>query len=134
MDFKSKFSVFRTNWVNLLGIFIAVIFYAVIRAYSTMSFSLFQALTSGVILVVLYGIIFWTGFIAALLITDFILLKDKSNLKVMLLIEWLIISIPFIYWSIKYRQWIFLVAVIAFFFMQLLRNKILQESDNIFTV
>ena len=99
-----------------------------------MSFSLFQALTSGVILVVLYGIIFWTGFIAALLITDFILLKDKSNLKVMLLIEWLIISIPFIYWSIKYRQWIFLVAVIAFFFMQLLRNKILQESDNIFTV
>jgi len=105
--------------------------YAVIRAYLTMSFSLFQAITSGLILVVLYGKTFWVGFVIALISLDLILLKDKQSLVLMLLTEWIIISIPFIYWFFKYKQWIFIIAVITFFFMQLLRNRMLQKSKSV---
>ena len=131
MTFKNKLGIFQTNWVNLLGIFIMVFSYAVIRAYLTMSFSLFQAITSGLILVVLYGKTFWVGFVIALISLDLILLKDKQSLVLMLLTEWIIISIPFIYWFFKYKQWIFIIAVITFFFMQLLRNRMLQKSKSV---
>jgi hypothetical protein len=39
-----------------------------------------------------------------------------------LALEWIIISLPFIYWLIKYNQWIFLLAILAFLIGQYLRR------------
>ncbi len=71
-----------------------------------------------------YGMMFWALFIVSLVIMDLILIiPNRKNLKIRLLIEWIIISSPFIYWTVKYHEWIFVAAVIAFFISQQLREK-----------
>jgi hypothetical protein len=83
-----------------------------------------QAIFGGLLSVCLYGKMFWGGFIVALVVLDLLLIiHNQNNLKVKLIIEWFIINIPLIYWTIKYSEWILLVAVIAFLITQLLREK-----------
>jgi len=70
---------------------------------------------------------FWGVFIIALIILDLVLLRNKENLKMKLLVEWLIISAPFVYWTVKYHEWIFVAAIVAFLIAQLLREKKILE-------
>lgn len=77
-----------------------------------------------------YGMMFWALFLVSLIILDLILIvPNRKNLKTRLLIEWLIISSPFIYWTVKYHEWIFVTAVIAFFISQQLREKRIIEKQ-----
>jgi len=118
--------VVTTNWINVLGVFITVFIYAVILNINDEqgSITILQAMFSAFVLVVGYGLLFWGAFIIALIVFDFVLInKSQSNLQSKLLIEWLIISSPFIYGAIKYSEWIFIAAVIAFLITQLLREK-----------
>jgi hypothetical protein len=79
--------------------------------------------------------IFWIGFITFLLILDLIMfsfLREQQYVTLKLTMEWLIISAPFIYWFLKYGQWIFLVAVFAFLLGQYLRRPyIIRILDNV---
>lgn len=49
------------------------------------------------------------------------------------MIQWGLISLPFIYWVFYYEEWIFLVAVIAFFVTQNLRRirivKLMKQNS-----
>lgn len=93
------------------------------------AFNLFQAFIAAGISVCLYGMMFWGLFILSLVILDMLLIvRNQNNLKVKLLLEWLIISSPFIYWTVRYKVWIFLVAIIAFLITQLLREKVISKS------
>ena len=65
----------------------------------------------------------------SLVVLDLLLLvRSQNNLRQKLLLEWAIISSPFVYWTIKYQQWIFLVAVIAFLITQFLREKLIPKK------
>jgi hypothetical protein len=121
--------VILTNWINILGVFIAVFLYAMVLNMmdTNVSRNLFQAIFAVLILIVGYGMMFWGMFIVALIVLDLVLLRGKENLKMKLLIEWFIISCPFIYWTIKYHEWIFVAAIIAFLIAQLLREKKISE-------
>ncbi|MFN3664864.1 MAG: hypothetical protein ACK4S0_01820 [Sediminibacterium sp.] len=129
-----KLKIIITNWVNIVGVFIAVYIYGVINtlvdpevANGTVD-TLRLAFLGSLFGIVLYGMIFWIGYIVALIFLDFILIgKDEKNLYLKLMIQWGLISLPFIYWLFRYEQWVFLVAVIAFFITQNLRkNKIIK--------
>ena len=75
-------------------------------------------------LVCLYGILFWALLILLLVLLDLIFfVRDQTNLTVKLLIEWLIISSPFIYWAVKYREWIFIAGIVALLITQFIRQK-----------
>lgn len=121
-----------TNWINLLGIFITVFLFSFFKTYSLGTFDLFQALLSTLILICLYGIVFWVAFIIIISILDSLLkIKSLNNLRNKLVLEWFIISIPLCYWTIKYSQWIFLVAIITFFITQVLRKKYILNLKNL---
>jgi hypothetical protein len=122
--------VILTNWINILCVFIAVFLYAMVlnMTNANVSRNLLQAIFAALILVVGYGMMFWGMFIIVLIIFDLALLRSKENLKMKLLIEWLIISCPFIYWTFKYHEWIFIAAIIAFLIAQLLREKKISEE------
>jgi len=63
-----------------------------------------------------FGIMFLGLVIILLVVLDLILIiPNRDNLKTLLIIEWAIISSPFVYWSVKYDEWIFVAAIIAFF-------------------
>jgi len=69
---------------------------------------------------------FWGLYITELIIFDLLfIVKDQSNLKSKLIIESLLISLPFIYWIISHKQWIFLVGVLVFLITQLIRQNLI---------
>ncbi|MGG7666996.1 hypothetical protein [Dyadobacter sp. BHUBP1] len=123
--------IIASNWINIFGIFIVTLFYAVTsnQLNNDLDYSIFQSIIAGLILVCLYGIIFWSLFVASLIILDLLLIvKKQNNIRQKLLIEWIVISGPFTYWGIKYGEWIFLVAIVAFAITQFCREKLLIKA------
>ena len=123
---KNKMKILTTNWLNIIGIFLFTYIYSLVKDYCLGTYSLFQAAISALILICLYGIVFWTGFIVCILTVDVIFINDK-NIKLKLIIEWFIISCPFFYWALKYNEIIFLVAILAFLITQMLREKLIRK-------
>lgn len=120
-----------TNWVNILGIFLVMLFYSVIfnQFNNDLNYNIFQSIVAALIVICLYGMMFWGLFVVSLVVLDLLLLvRDQGNLRSKLLLEWAIISSPFVYWSIKYQEWGFLIAVIAFLISQLLREKLILKK------
>jgi hypothetical protein len=120
--------IIRTNWINITGVFIITYFY-VIADVLIHSGTFVQAVLGGLISICLYGMMFWGMFLVSLIILDFlIIMRNRNHLKAKLIIEWLLISSPFIYWTIKYCEWIFAVAIIAFLMSQLLRERLIKQA------
>jgi hypothetical protein len=119
--------VFKTNWISVVGVFISVFLFAIFLNLNDLNVSrnLFQSIIPSLILVVAYGCMFWIVFFILLLILDlFFIAKGRyMSLMARLLVEWAIISGPFIYWAIRYQEWIFVAAVLAFLITQFLRQR-----------
>ncbi|WP_426473372.1 hypothetical protein [Chryseobacterium balustinum] len=125
--------ILYTNWINITGIFTALFLCTTIFNLldPNVSRNLFQAIFASLILIFLYGIIFWVGFVLVLTILDLIIIvPNQNNLRLKLFLEWIIISTPFIYWAIIYdrQRYIFLVAVVTFLITQLLRERLIKKS------
>ncbi|WPV69691.1 hypothetical protein [Chitinophaga sp. LS1] len=122
--------IIKTNWINIIGVFIAVFLYAIALNLidTNVSRNLFQSVLPALILVCLYGLVFWVLLILLLVILDLLLdllliVKKTSNPRVKLLIEWLIIGSPFTYWAVRYGQGIFIAGVISLLITQFIRWK-----------
>lgn len=123
--------ILRTNWINILGVFLAVLIYSTVFNIldTTVSRTFFQSIFAALLLVVLYGMMFWGLFAVTLLILDLVLIsRNQINLRFKLICEWLLISLPFIYWTIIYGEWIFIVAVSAFLLAQLMRERLIRRE------
>lgn len=131
---KEVIKIILTNWINVVVIFIAVYFASFISAIVNDKFKFNEALFGTTYAVVGFGMIFWIGFFILITLLDvllFVFNQQPQYTNYKLVAEWILISSPFIYWLIKYGQWIFLVAILAFAVGQLLRKphifKILQS-------
>ena len=123
-----------TNWINILGVFLVTLFYSVILSQfnNDLNYNVFQSLVAALIVICLYGMMFWGLFVASLIVLDLLLIvKSQNNVRQKLLIEWALISSPFIYWVIRYGEWIFLIAIITFAITQFLRYRIIVKALNI---
>jgi hypothetical protein len=119
--------VIKTNWVNIVGVFTITYFYLIAEVL-VHSGTFVQAILGGLISICLYGMMFWGLFILSLIVLDFlIIVRSQDRLKLKLLAEWLLISIPFIYWTMKYNEGIFAVAVFAFLISQLIRSSLIRR-------
>jgi hypothetical protein len=126
--------IIYTNWINIVGVFTTLFLFTIISSMNdpNISRNIIQAIIASLIGIVLYGIIFWIGFVLSLIILDLILIvPNLKYLKFKLFLEWVLISIPFILWSIKYKeqQFIYLLGVGTFFITQLLRIKIINKLN-----
>lgn len=122
--------VLVTNWVNVLGVLIVLLFYSTIINFqnNSLEYNFLQSIVAGFILVCFYGLIFWGLFIVALIILDiFLLMRCQGHIKKMLLLEWCLISTPFLFWTFKYQESIFLIGVFTFLITQLIRKKYIQK-------
>lgn len=127
---KKIFQIIFTNWVNLVVILLITFAFSVINSIINANFTFGEAIFGSIYLVAGYGIMFWIGFITligALDMTLFSITKQIQYIKHILVIEWLLISLPFFYWLVKYSEWIFLVAIIAFSIGQFLRQKYITK-------
>ncbi|MEO3405372.1 hypothetical protein AAFN85_15790 [Mucilaginibacter sp. CAU 1740] len=126
--------IILSNWINLSGIFGSVFLFTIILTITdaNLSYNIFQATLAALIAILGYGMMFWAFLLGALFITDLILIvPNQKNLKLKLIIEWLIISSPFIYWTIEYEEWIFAVGIVSFLVTQLLREKYILRREEL---
>lgn len=124
--------ILKTNWINIVGIFTVLFLYTTIYGLidPNVSRNVFQAIIASLIGICLYGIILWIGFIVLLSILDLILIVPNQNgLKLKLFAEWIVISTPFVYWAVIYKEqrWLYIVAITAFLTTQLLREKLINK-------
>lgn len=130
---KEVLKIVLTNWVNILTVyiclFVSLFVSELIPGIATLKDALYNTFGS----LIVYYLSFWLGFsmlIALLDVLFFSFDKQAQYTNYKLIFEWLLISLPFVYWLIKYNQWIFLVAILAFLLGQYLRRpcilKILQ--------
>jgi hypothetical protein len=123
--------ILLTNWINISGVFLAAFAFSFVSTLTdaNLSYNIFQCVLAALFSVCGFGMMFWALFIASLVLLDLVLIvPDRNNLKTKLMIEWVIISSPFVYWAVKYHEWIFAAAIIAFFITQLLREKRIMEK------
>lgn len=124
--------IVKTNWVNLVGVFLTILVFSVLRALTdeNLAYNIFQAIAAALVLILGFGIMFWVLFIVLLIILDLILIVPGGrHLKTKLMIEWMVVSAPFVYWLVRYNQWVFLVGILSFLITQFLREKLLKESN-----
>ena len=123
--------IIKTNWINIIGILIAVYLYSLMLNLfdADKSLNFIQVVFSPLILILLYGAIFWALFIMLLIIFDLLfIVKNKENLKKKMILETFIIATPYVYWLIVYDEWIFLVAIVTFFYHANIQTKIDSEK------
>ncbi len=106
---KKGFNIYKTNWITVIGIFLSVYVMSVITSVISDQLGVGEALFGGLIGVLAYGFMFWVGFLILLFVLDVLLIgKGKSsNLNQKLILEWCLLSAPFIYWFVKYTEWVF---------------------------
>ncbi|BAU52832.1 hypothetical protein [Mucilaginibacter gotjawali] len=121
--------ILLTNWINICGLFITTFFTCVIISLNSDSSPNFiQAILASLFSVCLYGMIFWGLFVVLIVFLDLILVVYNQNyLTLKLLIEWFLISSPFVYWFFKYNEWIFAVVVASFLITQLMRKRLIVK-------
>jgi len=131
---KTKLHIFWTNWVNVVGIFMVVYLSAIIsellkiESGTDIMGALGVGVLGGLFSLLVYGSIFWVGFLLAMFLLDMLLIgEDRKHLRLMLLIEWIVVSSPFLYWFFIYTQWIFAVAILAFLITQLIREREIKK-------
>jgi hypothetical protein len=120
-----------SNWINIVGILVVLFCYTFLNSLINFQATFIQAFIGAFLLICLYGIIFWLGFLILIFILDLILIiPTKKSLKIGLLIEWLIISTPFIYWAVIYKEQrvLYIIAIIAFLISQMIREKWLNKN------
>lgn len=131
---RNILKLLSTNWINFTGIFFIVLLFSIIRSIYYQKFLLIEIICTVIPLflaIIFYGSIFWGILFVGLLLIDTLLIRRaKKNLRLMLIIEWLIISSPFIYWFIIHIEWIWLISIITFFFTQLLRESKIRKILN----
>lgn len=125
--------ILLTNRINFLGVLIVLFIYSIL--YNSIiddgvTRNFFQSIFASLILICLYGLVFWIGFLGALIVLDLILIvPNQKKLKLKLFIEWLIISAPFVYWAVIYKEqkWFYVFALTAFLITQSLREKLINK-------
>lgn len=121
---KKRLNIYKTNWITVIGIFLSVYIMSVITSVLNDQLGIGEALFGGLIGVLAYGFMFWLGFLILLFVLDVLLIGTGSTkLNQKLILEWCLVSAPFIYWFFKYTEWVWLVAVITFLITQFIRRK-----------
>ena len=119
MNNNKSIKILLTNWINLLGVFLVAFACAFLLTFTdaNLSYNIFQSMLAALFLVYGFGMMFWALFIVSLIVLDLLLIVPGiNNLKTKLTIEWLVIISPFVYWTVKYHEWIFAGCYNSFFF------------------
>jgi hypothetical protein len=126
--------IMASNWINVLGVFVVMLVYSVLfnQFNNDLDYNIFQSIVAGLISICLYGMMFWGLFVVSLIILDLLLIVwNQKYLRQKLLAEWLFVSSPFIFWGIKYEEWIIAIAIITFFITQCLRKGLIIKAMNV---
>lgn len=125
-----------TNWIHLLGFYVSSYFYVIFskligieQPFDNWSTAIFYNLLGTLFLLFTYGLVIVIGFYLLILFLDLLLFQFKRlRLIEIVLIEWILIIPPFIYWAFKEEYWLWLVLVASLLTTQLIRRRQLMKK------
>lgn len=123
-------NIIKTNWVTFLGVFImAIVFTTISNSTSAdVSLTILQSMLAALVLVCFYGVLFWVVFVIAIIMFDILLFRESTRrLTSKLILEWIIISIPFWVIAVKYNRAIFFILSATFLVTQIVRKTKLKS-------
>jgi len=137
IEFLGKIAL--TNVIHIPGFYLtaylSIILFKVLGLDTTQSWT--EVLLSNLFLLLLtfliYGLPILAGLHLILLILDSLAFAYlKLKVRWALIIEWMIISIPFFYWAVRYEFWMWFTLSISFLITQLMRkdsiNKFIENK------
>jgi hypothetical protein len=126
-----------TNWIHIIGFYVttylSLIFFQLIGLTSGYELKslLIEGPLSVLLLFVVYGAFIIGYFYLAIVIMDIIGFSWRNFwINETLILEWFIISIPFIYWAFKYDYWLWLTLSGSFLLTQMIRRKWLTSYQS----
>lgn len=133
---KAARTIATTNWVHLLGFYVTT--YLSIILFTVTEHERYQggnwtsilllSLISIPFLFFTYGLLYVVYFFALIIIMDISGFSwTKWKPIQILLLEWLIIVPPFIYWAFKYDYWLWLTLSVSFLLTQLYRRRQIEK-------
>lgn len=129
-------NIIKTNWVHFVGFYItsyiSIILFKLL-GIDGVNESWMQTILLNFIMVLFlfftYGLIIILSFFLAITILDLVAFHfTKLKVIEILIIEWLLIISPFIYWAFKYEYWLWICLSISFLCTQYIRKKWLDKS------
>ena len=129
-------SIIKTNWLHIVGFYISAYTALVIfrllgierYSYESWNSTLFLNLLTIPLLFFTYGLIILASFYLAIILMDLLAFRFiKVKVEYILIIEWLIIIPPFVYWAFKYDYWLWIFLVASFLCTQFVRMRKLKK-------
>ena len=136
---KRAFKIVITNWIHFIGFYVTTYLTLIVfkifglenAGTDPWSEFLIETLVGILVLFFTYGLLVISAFFGILILLDLILF-NINRLKVLeiLLIEWAILIIPFIYWGFEYDYPLWFILSLSFLGTQLMRKKELEKIKN----
>jgi hypothetical protein len=125
---KLKLSIFITNWINLATALIACYLFNVIKelVVNPINSNTLMLAFLGSLFLLFLGALIIVGYLIVCFLLEMLFLgRDENKLTIFLVVEWAIISTPFIYYASLYeaQRYIYIVGVIALLISQLFFRK-----------
>ena len=139
MNIKNILKIISTNWIHLFGFYVttylSLILFKILQLDEhedeTWSRILILSLVTIPLLFITYGPMIIAGFFSALFLLDFLgFTFAPEEMKLILISEWLILSLPFILWAFEYEYWLWLTLSISFYVTQKIRSKKITQIQN----
>jgi hypothetical protein len=137
MKAKGLLKIILTNWIHLPGFYIttylSLIFFKLIGIETTDSWHsiLLVSIFTILLLFMIYGPLIILGFFGAIMLMDILAFSWANKWpKKILIIEWVIISVPFIYWAFEHEYWLWITLSLSLLTTQLMRLKRIKEIES----
>ena len=133
---KRQLAIIKTNWIHLPGFYVSTYFSIIIfqllgldryQGHSWLN-TLLMNIIAIPFLFFTYGLMFIVSFYVLITLLDFIAFRfTKFKVVTIMVIEWIIIIPPFIYWAFKEEYWLWLVLISSLFCTQIIRTKCIES-------
>ncbi|CAN5622258.1 hypothetical protein BH10BAC4_BH10BAC4_14330 [soil metagenome] len=131
---KKSVRILRSNWTHLIGFYLSTYLFMIFsKANGQVPDSWGEVITTGLfwagLLFYVYGISLIGWFYLAIITIDMLAFSWWRNkwITETLIIEWLIIITPFIYWAFKYEYWLWIALSASLLATQVLRGKTIRK-------
>jgi len=135
MKIKRLLQVLSTNWIHLVGFYLttylSLILFKIIGLETDDNWIsvLFVSPFTIIILFLVYGLPIIGGFYLGMLLMDIFLFSWRNKwIKTSLIVEWILISLPFISWAFEYEYWLWITLSISFLTTQMIRTKKIKSK------
>lgn len=123
-----------TNWIHLVGFYLMTYLTIVVGSIFDPTEGWDPVILTGFVaaflLFVVYGSVIVGWFYLAIILLDVACLTWTNKWrKEILILEWIIISIPFVYWAFEYEYWLWIALSVSLLTTQMIRLRMIKKVE-----